>query len=279
MTVIAQLSDIHFGSETEGETQALVDELNREHLDLVVLSGDLTLAAREEEFEKARAFIGALKAPTLSVPGNHDITPYDLFERFTAPYRRWRRYIGHDLEPTWSNGTASVVGLNTARRMRFRLNWSHGSLSRGQIRSLPSRFATLQRSRFRIVVAHHPFLEEETADLEGRPRVMVARARDALAAFAHQSVDLVVAGHLHRTYAAAFEGPPLKDATDDDSRHCVTTVQAGTALSARRRGEENSFNQIEIRDRVLRVYRVVRRGGGWHRVPEPLAEIEKPSAA
>ena len=108
---------------------------------------------------------------------------------------------------------------------------------------------------------------------------MVARASDALAAFARQSVDLVVAGHLHRTYAAAFEGPPLKDATDDDRRHRVTTVQAGTALSARRRGEENSFNQIEIRDRVLRVYRVVRREGGWQRVAEPLAEIEKPAAA
>ncbi len=275
MTVIAQLSDIHFGSEAEGEAQSLVEELNREPPDLVVLSGDLTLAARTDEFEKARAFIGALKAPTLSVPGNHDITPYDLFERFTAPYRRWRRYIGLDLEPTWCNGTAAVVGLNTARRMRFRLNWSHGSLSRGQIRSLPSRFAALESSRFRIVVAHHPFLEEETDELGERPRVMVARAQDALAAFAAQSVDLVVAGHLHRTYAAAFEGPPLKEATDDDSRHRVTTVQAGTALSARRRGEENSFNRIEIEDRILRVYRVARCESGWQRAAEPLAEIEK----
>lgn len=278
MTVIAQISDIHFGSEPAGEALALVEELNREPLDLVVLSGDLTLAARRKEFEKARDFIDALKAPTLSVPGNHDITPYDMVERLTRPYKRWRSYIGEELEPSWSNGTAAVVGINTARRMRFRLNWSHGSVSRGQIRSLSSRFSALPDCRFRIVVAHHPFLEEAEADLEGRPRVMVARARKALESFASQNVDLVVAGHLHRTYAAAFEGPPLKGAPDGGRTHRVTTVQAGTALSARRRGEENSFNQIEITDRVLRVYRVARLEKGWERIPEPLVEIEKPAA-
>lgn len=275
MTVIAQISDIHFGSEAAGEARALVEELNRDPVDLVVLSGDLTLAAREEEFRKAQKFIASLDAPTLSVPGNHDITPYDLFERFTRPYKRWRRHIGPELEPTWSNGAVSVVGLNTARRMRFRLNWSHGSVSRRQMRSLPGRFAALPDSQFRIVVAHHPFLEEATDDLGTRPRVMVARAREALQSFADQNVDLVAAGHLHRTYSAAFEGPPIAGAPENAPGQRVTTVQAGTALSGRRRGEENSFNRIEIRDDVLRVYRVARREGGWHRADAPLAEIDK----
>lgn len=271
MTVIAQLSDIHFGSDAEGEAESLIEELNRTPLDLVILSGDLTLAARHREFEEARDFIAALEAPTLSVPGNHDITPYRILERFIAPYRRWRRFVGPQLEPSWSDGEVAVVGINTARRMRFRLNWSHGSVSRGQIRALASRFASLGPSTFRIVVAHHPFLEEDTADLGERPRVMVARARDALAAFQSQSVDLVVAGHLHRTYAAVYEGPPGGPAVG----HRVTTVQAGTALSARVRGEENSFNLICIEGERLAVHRVVRREKAWVREEEPLVAMTK----
>ena len=58
-----------------------------------------------------------------------------------------------------------MVGLNTARRMRLKLDWSHGSLSRSQIESVASRFNGAGPEVFRIVVAHHPFLDEEAADL------------------------------------------------------------------------------------------------------------------
>lgn len=171
-----------------------------------------------------------------------------------------------------------MVGLNTARRMRLRLNWSHGSLSRGQIRGLARRFAPASTDAFRIVVAHHPFLAEQTEDLAGRPRVMVKRAHDALRAFAMERVDLVTAGHLHRTYAAQYGSPPVTGAVvaEDGTRgHKVTVIQAGTALSARTRGEPNSFNRIEIgRDR-LAVHTVTWFGTRWERDPEPLVEIAR----
>ncbi len=64
----------------------------------------------------------------------------------------------------------AVVGLNTARRMRFKLDWSRGSLSRAQIRGLGERFRDAKRSAFRIIVAHHPFLEEEDAEFATSPR-------------------------------------------------------------------------------------------------------------
>jgi len=287
MTAIAQLSDIHFGSESEGAAAALVDALNREPLDLVILSGDLTMAARRREFEQARAFIAALKAPTLSVPGNHDITPYHLPERFSVPYRRWRKYVSRELEPVWQNADVAVVGLNTARRMRLRLDWSHGSLSRRQIAALGGRFDDLPETPFRIVVAHHPFLEEATDDFGGRPRVMVKRATQALEAFCDARVDLVLAGHLHRTYAAAYEGKDSADAVDADvmegevlaaaetARHRVTTIQAGTALSARTRGEENSFNRIDIADGAMHVHAVVLGEDGWRRAEVPLVTVER----
>ncbi len=65
----------------------------------MILSGDLTLAARDDEFQRAREFIDRLHAPTLSVPGNHDITPWNIPERMMRPYKRWRRYVAEDLEP------------------------------------------------------------------------------------------------------------------------------------------------------------------------------------
>ncbi|WP_420391522.1 metallophosphoesterase family protein [Acuticoccus sp.] len=282
MTTIAQVSDLHFGSEERSTTEALIDELNRERLDLVIVSGDLTLAARDEEFARARAFIDALDAPTLSVPGNHDITPWNIPERFAAPYRRWHRHVSDTIEPSWFSDDVAVVGLNTARRMRLRLDWSHGSLSRRQIEGLAQRFDGAGPDVFRIIVAHHPFIEEEAQDLSNRPRAIVKRAEKALAAFVEQRVDLVTAGHLHRTYAAAFHTAPDEPTVIAEAgtpAHRVTVIQAGTALSSRTREEPNAFNRIEIEQGRLAVHTVTWLDTRWERDPEPLVTIERPSAA
>ncbi|WP_108658455.1 metallophosphoesterase family protein [Acuticoccus kandeliae] len=278
MTLLAHISDLHFGSEDPETTAALIDELNREKMDLIILSGDLTMAARHNEYERARAFIDALDAPVIAVPGNHDITPYALGERFFAPYRRWHSYVHRELEPSWFGRDVAVVGLNTARRMSLRLDWSHGSLSRSQIDELSDRFARARDSAFRIVVAHHPFIAEDAEDLSDRPRVMVRRAQKALAAFAEQRVDLVTAGHLHRTYSAAFHTPEdvgavVASRTQPGQR--VTVIQAGTALSSRTRGEPNSFNRIEIEEDELAVHPVIWGRKGWQREEEPLVFIER----
>ncbi|MCF3933553.1 metallophosphoesterase [Acuticoccus sp. M5D2P5] len=278
MTRLAHISDLHFGSEDPETTAALIDELNREEFDLVILSGDLTMAARHSEFERARAFIEALESPVIAVPGNHDITPYALGERFFAPYRRWHSYVNKELEPSWFGRHVAVIGLNTARRMALRLDWSHGSLSRSQIEELSGRFKRARDSAFRIVVAHHPFIAEDTEELSDRPRVMVRRAQQALAAFAGQKVDLVTAGHLHRTYSAAFDQEPhggsvVASRTQPGQR--VTVIQAGTALSSRTRGEPNSFNRIEIDGSALTVHPVTFGPNGWERDAIPLVSIER----
>jgi 3',5'-cyclic AMP phosphodiesterase CpdA len=287
MSRLAHLSDLHFGSDHPELADALADDLNRRGFDLVIISGDLTLAARHREFRAARAFIDRLEAPTLIVPGNHDITPYRLAERFAAPYRRWKSHVGANLEPTFLGEDVAVFGINTARRMLLHHDWSRGSISRRQIRRLGQRLAKAPADLFRIVVAHHPFLEEVGFDGPGK---LVKRAQRALKAFTNYEIDLIASGHLHRTYTSAFlveEAPevpeadiePLAPATTVPLRrdsHRVTVIQAGTAISHRTRGEENSYNEIDIdKGRSIEVRHVVWTDTTWVVQDTPLAVLRR----
>lgn len=253
MTRIAHLADLHFGSEDPRIVAALTEVLNRDPPDLVVIAGDLTLGARSGEFRAARAFIEDLAAPVLAVPGNHDITPYALLERFLDPYGRWRRHIAEETEPVFLGGGFGVVGLNTARRAGFHLDWSRGKVGQRRLARCEAKLAAMPEGLIRIVVAHHPFLPPRAAP---RARV-VDGAAAALAAFRRQGVRLVLSGHLH---VGDVSPMPIAGAAPEG----LAVVLASTATSRRLRGEPNAFNEIRI-DAAGRVAVRARAwtGAGW----------------
>ncbi|TCZ59763.1 metallophosphoesterase family protein [Roseicella aquatilis] len=277
---IAHLSDLHFGAELPEVVAALAAELNRDPPALVAISGDLTMRARSREFRAARAFIDGLRAPVLAVPGNHDLVAYWLAERYLDPYARWRKHVSAETEPVFQDGRIGVVGLNTARRAGWYLDWSRGRVSSERLARCEARLATLPPGLVRIVVAHHPFLPPR-ADPEAR---RVGGAGRALAAFARQGVRLVLSGHLHvgdvaqpaQQAGAAAKGTAE---TSTAAEGPLTVVLSSTTTSRRLRGEPNAFNEIRIAEDG-RVEVVARAWDGTRWAPvSPQATDATPSVA
>ena len=237
MRTLVHLSDLHFGRVDEALLAPLRETIERIAPDVVVVSGDLTQRAKSEQFEQARAWLDTLPGPQIIVPGNHDISLYNVFRRFVKPLERYQRYITDDLDPIHVDEEIAVLGINTARS----LTWKDGRINEEQLAKMKEEFAGLGPEITRIVVTHHPFDLPQSADEDD----LVDRAPMAMKAFAEVGVDLLLAGHLHTSHA---------DTTEERygiSEYAALVVQAGTATSTRGRGEVNSFNVLRVEhDRI-----------------------------
>jgi len=232
MRTLVHLSDLHFGRVDQALLNPLRALVERIGADVVVISGDLTQRAKEEEFEQARAFLDSLPGPQVIVPGNHDISLYNVFRRFIKPLSRYKRFITDDLDPVYIDDEIAVVGVNTARSLTIK----DGRVSHEQIASMRARLAGLAPDVTRIVVTHHPFDLPESFE----KRDLVVRAPLAMEVFAETGVDILMAGHMHASHAGSTAARYQID------EYAALVVQAGTATSTRGRGEVNSFNVIRV---------------------------------
>jgi 3',5'-cyclic AMP phosphodiesterase CpdA len=232
MRTLVHLSDLHFGRVDDALLAPLRAQIEAVAPDVVVVSGDLTQRAKSEEFEAARAYLDTLPGPQIIVPGNHDISLYNVFRRFVQPLKRYKRYITDDLDPIHVDDQIAVLGINTARSLTFK----DGRINEEQVAKMREELAGLDPAITRIVVTHHPFdLPRNAKDDD-----LVDRAPMAMAAFAECGVDLLLAGHLHLSHAdSTAERYPF-------SEYAALVIQAGTATSTRARGEVNSFNVIRV---------------------------------
>jgi 3',5'-cyclic AMP phosphodiesterase CpdA len=232
MRTLVHLSDLHFGRVDQALLGPLRELVERIAADVVVISGDLTQRAKEEEFEAARAFLDSLPGPQIIVPGNHDISLYNVFRRFVKPLDRYRRYITDDLDPVYIDDEIAVVGVNTARSLTIK----DGRVSHEQVAAIRERLNGVGPDVTRIVVTHHPFDLPDSFE----KRDLVVRAPMAMEVFAETGVDILMAGHMHASHAGSTAARYQID------EYAALVIQAGTATSTRGRGEVNSFNVVRI---------------------------------
>lgn len=235
MKRLLHIADLHFGREHKPLVDAFIDYCVDHPPDLIVATGDFTQGARRREFAAARHFFDALPAPVVGAPGNHDVPSRALDHRFFTPWRRFERALGGRVVPRLETGPLVIETLHTARRAQMRLDWSLGRVSRGAAASLASQLDQSEQPT-KLVACHHPLMAP--GGLSGRANTK--RGADAAEILASAS-DLVLTGHLHRTFALPVVG----------DTHVCWFVGASTTFSERTRVEPAGFNEIHLSDDML----------------------------
>lgn len=198
-------------------TERLMQDINARGVDHVIVSGDLANLSLPSEFERARQLLSLLEvgsADVTVVPGNHDC--YTLTERIQGNFRRvFDPYLEGDLvaEGPGDRGRpagfpfvrlrdkVAIVALSTAHVSPPLL--ATGSLGPRQLAAAEELLAHPEvRSRFRLVVMHHP--------PRGKHAKWQKRLTDGEAfieMIGRVGAELIVHGHLHRDLRDELPGP------------------------------------------------------------------------
>lgn len=237
---ILHLSDLHFGPPFVPEVgKAVLSTASAIDVDAIVVSGDFTQRAKREQFEAARAFLDRLPdVPRLYVPGNHDVPLYRLRERLFDPLGLYKEVISPELNPVLSLPGAVIVGFDSTSPLS---KISNGRIHPWQLEAAERVFAEAEPTAARIVVAHHHFAPAPDYLRDST----MPKARRAIMRFVEDEVDLILGGHLHRSYI----GNTLDFYPGVHRERGIVIVQSGTSTSRRGRGrecEKNTLNLIDI---------------------------------
>lgn len=203
--LVVQVSDLHVGIEW---APVPAEELHRQLAAslrvaadqhpapaLVVASGDLTDHGRAEEVAVLAEMLGAVDAPVLALPGNHD----DRDALVAAGLATTDPVTGR-LDAVVDLGPLRVVALDTL--------WpGHppGRLDPGQLDWLDAALAVDDRPV--LLVLHHPPVAVGHGDMDGMRLEDPGPLGDVVGA--HPHVVRIACGHLHRTVLGSFRGVPL----------------------------------------------------------------------
>lgn len=187
--------------------------------DHVILSGDLTALAVDEEFNGVREALGALadQPDRLTViPGNHDVfTPGSLKKR------RFEKWFGHllhsdlpryQVEGPWPNvrlvgDELAIIGLNSARVPPVP-GIAAGRVGDDQLVALIRACQDpAMRARRIVAVVHHAPLRPD-GRLDRRAHGLLDAER-LIEACRIAGVSAIFCGHIHHRYNYAIEGGPL----------------------------------------------------------------------
>ena len=233
---IFHLSDIHFGLENNRALDWVKQEIEERKPDAVAITGDLTMRARQREFDAATHWINSLTAPVTVEVGNHDMPYFNPIERFFNPYKRFRG-MEEKVEKELDLGSLAIVPLKTAVRAQPRLNWSKGWVTDAALEKCLAAIDALPEGTRALVAVHHPLREVGT-----QGTALTKNGDKALRELARRPVQAVLSGHVHDAF----------DIMEETVDGVVRMIGAGT-LSKRTRSTPPSFNEIEWDGKSLTV--------------------------
>ena len=194
----------HHFADVEARIGALLDDVDQQNVDHAVCTGDITQMSYREEFERCAALFGdRLQQPDryTVIPGNHDrYTPGAVaagwFEKHFGLLAG-----GQGIFPFRKDvGPLSFVGIDVARPTSFAD--SSGRCGPTQLAALTEILQGLAlENRRTIVLMHYGFFRAD-----GRPDRRGHGIRDAESLMAvldreDVRVDVVLHGHMHRSYS------------------------------------------------------------------------------
>lgn len=198
LRTLAHLSDLHFGRSTRchAVAQRIVDDLLRNHVDHVVVTGDVTHRGRHDEYEAfLDVFAPLVDAGRLTVvPGNHDRPTDDVASKI-MPERR----VEIEAHPgLW------LVKLDSTGPHNRLLWQGHGRVTPADLRELKAALRLAPPDVLVVVLMHHhpyPLPEEGTLEwlsaAAGLPFAAELHCGNTLLDLVAAGSDLLLHGHRH----------------------------------------------------------------------------------
>lgn len=253
MPTLVHISDVHFGPpEVPAHVAAVERRLLEKRWDMIAISGDLTQRAFRGQFEKAKAFVDLARAsaPTVVIPGNHDVAWWWCAGGLGVPslmYRGYRRWISADLEPVLRAPGATVASVNTSHGLQWHTLTTRlrdlsvvGAVRPAQWARATATLATAHAGDLKVLMLHHNLL----AGVLSRRWGLTSRSAgidDAAATGCH----LVLCGHDHEAR--------VEEVKRNGRRFVVS--QANTLSDRSRGGRPASFHEVSWNAEQLTVRR------------------------
>ena len=230
-TRMFHISDVHFGVENRSALATVEQAVREERPDALICTGDLTQRAKHSEYAAAAQWFGGLGVPVVLEPGNHDMPYYNLIERFTDPYKRYRQ-LKSAVASSFETPQVVLVSLKTTVRIQPRFPWSDGIVTRKALnRTLDDLTKLKDDTRTIIVTGHHPLLG--SAGAASNPTIGGDRAFFQIA---KAGADAILSGHIHK---------PIDELRERDG-HAMRMIGAGTLSTRLRHGAPPSYRVISV---------------------------------
>lgn len=241
--VVIHCSDLHFGSGfLPKRAEALIVHINETNPDLVVVSGDLTMRARSEQFRAVREFLLQIKAPLLVIPGNHDVPLYELWNRVFRPFSNFKEFVADLSTSPVKLKNVAFFGMNTVNQMKHQ----QGKFRILELLELEKWTAQQEKELWKIAVVHQHF-----ANIPGHERPGVfPRGEAVLNRMSKAGIHAVLHGHVHYQHVVSsaefFPHIPRP----------LVLVSAGTPTSLRTRGAKpaNNYNIVHFYQDTFEVH-------------------------